>query len=179
MPMKAVINYLEPRKLGLAVALVLLAVDAATKWWALQTAAAGKFPIILHDNVMALTLAFNRGMSFSFLADGRWAPIQLSVIAVVASAWFIHWLGESRDRWHQVGLGMILSGAVGNLIDRLQHGAVVDFLLPIWNREPWFPAFNVADTCISAGLGVILMGWIVQMIREKKNSGTQSAKGKK
>lgn len=177
--MKAVIKYLEVRQLGLAVAAVLLLVDALTKLWALQTAAAGKFPIILHDNVMALTLAFNRGMSFSFLADGKWAPIQLSVIAVVASAWFIHWLGESRDKLHQIGLGLILSGAVGNLIDRLQHGAVVDFLLPIWNREPWFPAFNIADTCISAGLGVILLHWILATVKEKKNSGIISAKGKK
>jgi signal peptidase II len=69
----------------------------------------------------------------------------------------VHWLGEERGwNWHQLGLGLLIGGALGNLVDRVQHGAVVDFALV----NPWglFPyTFNVADGAITVGVALLLL----------------------
>ncbi|PIZ31377.1 MAG: signal peptidase II [Alphaproteobacteria bacterium CG_4_10_14_0_8_um_filter_53_9] len=154
-------SYLSLRKLGLATAALILGVDAATKATALWAAGQGLFPISLHPNFAALTLAYNRGMSFSLLAETPLGPYALTLVGIAASLWFVHWLGESRDKLHQLGLGLIIGGAVGNVIDRLQHGAVVDFFMPTWGGEAYFPVFNVADTCITVGVVLLCAHWFV------------------
>ena len=105
-----------------------------------------------------LTLAYNRGAAFSFLAgaDG-WQRWFFSGIAIVAAT-FIGWLlvRHRGERGFSTGLGLILGGAIGNLIDRLLAGQVTDFLL--FYRGDWFfPAFNLADSAITVG-AVLLIG---------------------
>ncbi len=104
-----------------------------------------------------LLLAHNQGAAFSFLNDaGGWQRWMFSVIAVVASAWII-WLlrKHGEQKLFCFGLAMILGGALGNLIDRVAYGYVVDFLLFHWN-EHYFPAFNLADSSITCGAGLLL-----------------------
>ncbi len=103
-----------------------------------------------------LTLAYNTGAAFSFLAGaGGWQRWLFSGIAV-AAAIFITWLlfRARGERTFSIALGLILGGAIGNLIDRLLAGKVTDFLL-VYRGDWYFPAFNLADSALT--LGAILM----------------------
>lgn len=149
-------TYLTLRQRGLTIALAIFLADYASK--AVLLAHATALPLKVVDGFFALVLAWNRGMSFSLLNDaGAWGPWLLGTVAVLACGWFVHWLGESRAWYHQAGLGLIIGGALGNLLDRVQHGAVVDFLLVHYNNW-YFPAFNVADSAITVGVVVLLGG---------------------
>lgn len=151
-------DYILARRFGLTIAVMVWLVDAFTKSLVLQNKA--ELPVSVVDNWLALVLAWNRGMSFSLLSDPSkwWGPWLLGAVAVVACGVFIHWLGERAGRyvWLQhMGLGLIIGGAIGNLADRVQHGAVVDFIL--FYHGSWaFPAFNVADSAISVGVVLLL-----------------------
>lgn len=104
-----------------------------------------------------LVLAHNQGAAFSFLNDaGGWQRWMFSIIAVVASAWII-WLlrRHSEQKLFCFALGMILGGALGNLIDRIAYGYVVDFLDFYWDAYH-FPAFNLADSAITCGAALLL-----------------------
>jgi signal peptidase II len=114
--------------------------------------------------VFDLTLLYNRGAAFSFLSDaGGWQRWFFTVIAVVVSGLITVWLArlERPNRWLQAGLALVLGGAVGNLVDRIAHGHVIDFISVHWQQN-YFPAFNLADSAIT--VGAVLL--IVDMIRE-------------
>lgn len=108
-------------------------------------------PII--PGVFHLTYALNKGAAFSLFENGvgwlRWLSFGVS-IALLLLAWF----GPRLNRWEQVGYGLILSGALGNGIDRFLWGFVVDFLNFKLIR---FPIFNLADTFINVGLACLLI----------------------
>lgn len=147
-------SYLLQRRWGLTVALVALGLDWMTKVWVLENIPPFRWWV---EGQLGLILGWNRGMSFSLFHDEVWAPWVLGGLAVVACGWFIHWLGAEEERvgWHQLGLGLVIGGAAGNLLDRVQHGAVVDFLVVNpYGLFPW--TFNVADACITVGVVVLL-----------------------
>jgi signal peptidase II len=110
-------------------------------------------PLLPHFN---LTLAYNEGAAFSFLSDqGGWQRWFFSGLAAVVSLVLVVWLGRLRDeRWLAASLSLIVGGAVGNLVDRLLFGHVIDFLDFYYGQWHW-PAFNLADSAIF--LGVLLM----------------------
>lgn len=154
--MSKVCGYFCVRARGLIVALGLTLLDAASKAWALHADAAGALPMWLVPGQVGFHFAWNRGMSFSLLQGAAYGPWVLGLIAVAACAWFVHWLGESRALVHQAGLGLLIGGAAGNVLDRMQHGAVVDFLL--LNPAGLFPyTFNVADMAITFGVALLLL----------------------
>lgn len=162
-----VMRYMWPRKVGLAVALAGFLLDVASKGSVLSLSDQGVLPWWLVPGQVGLNLQWNTGMSFSLLQNVVWGPVVLACVAVVASIFFVRWLGESRDRLHQGGVGLVLAGALGNLLDRLVHGAVVDFIL----LNPWgvFPyTFNVADACITVGVLLLLLHGI--LTRNKKGA---------
>lgn len=105
-----------------------------------------------------LTLMYNEGAAFSFLADAQgWQRWFFIVLSSVVSAVLVVWLTrlERRERWLAVGLALVLGGAVGNLIDRVAYGHVVDFIQVYYQRWYW-PTFNVADSAISVGATVLI-----------------------
>ena len=113
--------------------------------------------------VLSLVLAYNSGAAFSFLASGSgWQRYFFVAIALVASALIIYMMSKHRsDRFLCFSLALVLGGAIGNLIDRVCYGAVVDFVLVRWPGgprllDPW-PAFNLADSCIT--IGAVLLIW--------------------
>ena len=113
------------------------------------------------------TLLYNRGAAFSFLASAggwqRWFFTLLGIVAIPLLVWLIR---RHRDqRLFCAALALILGGAVGNVIDRVLYGHVVDFLLFYWN-DWYFPAFNIADAAITAG--AVLM--IYDEVRRARNS---------
>ena len=114
-------------------------------------------------NVFSLVLWHNTGAAFSFLNDfggtQRWL---FSIIALVASAWII-WLlrKHANQTLFAFGLAMILGGALGNLIDRIAYGYVVDFLLFHWDAHI-FPAFNLADSAITCGAALLILDSLME-----------------
>jgi signal peptidase II len=140
--------------LGLAAVAVVL--DQLTKLAAEQW-------LVFHQPVPVLpffnlTLSYNTGAAFSFLADsGGWQRWFFAVLALAVSVFLIGWLRQlgDRDRWLSASLALVLGGAVGNLIDRLAYGHVIDFIQLYYERWSW-PVFNIADTAITLGVIGIL-----------------------
>ena len=104
-------------------------------------------------------LTYNTGAAFSFLAAaGGWQRWFFVTLAIVVSGFCWRWLQREHDARVQLSLALIIGGALGNVIDRLWLGKVIDFALVYWAPWDWYyPAFNVADSAIS--IGAVLMLW--------------------
>lgn len=148
-----------PIWLGLAALLIVF--DQITKYWVLANFHFGERVEI--TSFFNLVLVYNPGAAFSFLADaGGWQKWFFVIFALLISAWLVQMLrqhvngNEARECLLPVALTLVLAGALGNVIDRLRFGAVVDFL--DFHAAGWhWPAFNVADSAIS--VGVLLLLW--------------------
>jgi signal peptidase II len=152
------------RWLGLAGLVIVL--DQITKLAVLRFFAPGEGLEI--TSFFNLVLVFNRGAAFSFLADaGGWQKWFFLVLALGISAWIIGMLKKHADEvLLALALSLVLGGALGNVIDRVLYGAVVDFLdfhLAGWH----FPAFNVADSAIT--VGAVLLVWEQLFVARQKS----------
>ena len=111
------------------------------------------------------TLVFNPGAAFSFLSDaGGWQRWIFTSLAIGVSALLVYWLRQTprNQPWVAVPYALIMAGALGNAIDRLRHGHVIDFVDVYW-RDWHFPAFNVADSAITLGaIGLIAGIWFAR-----------------
>ncbi|ASK26939.1 signal peptidase II [Neisseria chenwenguii] len=105
-----------------------------------------------------LTLVYNPGAAFSFLADaGGWQKYFFLGLAVLISGYLARGIWrEEFGRWGRLGAAMIIGGAVGNVIDRLAYGHVIDFLLFYW-KDWYYPAFNIADSFICVGAVLLVI----------------------
>lgn len=105
-----------------------------------------------------LTLVFNTGAAFSFLADaGGWQKYFFLALAAVISFYLARAIvKDDFGTWGKYGAAMVIGGAFGNVIDRLIHGHVVDFLLVYW-QDWYYPAFNVADSFICVGAVLLVI----------------------
>jgi signal peptidase II len=142
-------------RIWLSFAAVLIALDQLTKWVISSHFALGEVMSI--TSFFNLVLAHNPGASFSFLSEaGGWQRWFFTVIALGASAWIIRLLqSHSQQKLFCLALAFILSGALGNVIDRMLLGYVVDFLDFHWD-EHHFAAFNVADAAINIGAALLI-----------------------
>jgi len=143
--------------LYLSLAAVVVVLDQLSKQWIVQN-------LELHHGfqvlpVFSIVHAHNYGAAFGFLNNaGGWQTVIFAVIALVVSVVLLVWLQRiaAVERQLSLALAMVLGGAVGNLIDRLQYNYVVDFLSVHYSG--WqFPAFNIADAAISLGAILLLM----------------------
>ena len=120
-----------------------------------------------------IVLTWNKGVGFGFLqAHGQWGTFGLIVMAIGISVALGMWLWRTTDKLSLMGLSMVIGGAIGNIIDRLLYGAVVDFIyvhVYIWKYH--FPAFNIADSAISIGVCLLL---IENYMRKKSDSKLSS-----
>lgn len=143
------------RTVWYAIAAVILVADQATKWMALRWLDAGAVEVTGFFNLL---LAFNRGAAFSFLAGASgWQGIAFAAFAVVAAVVIsvLIWRDPAK-RLFCLGLAMILGGAIGNLIDRLRLGHVVDFI--DLHAFGWhWPTFNIADSGITVGAALLIL----------------------
>lgn len=123
--------------------------------------------------VLDFTLLYNKGAAFSFLADQPgWQRWFFTTISVGVSIMLVVWIKRLPRGavWLPIALALILGGAIGNLIDRVVYGHVVDFISVHWNNK-YFPAFNIADSAIT--LGAIMM--VLDVIREIKDERAAKA----
>jgi len=154
------------RWLPLAVGVV--AADQLSKGWIERAFA-------LYDSVPVLpvldiTRLHNPGAAFSFLAGaGGWQRWAFTALALGVSVAILVWLRGVPARSQlalAAGLALILGGAIGNVLDRIEHGFVVDFIHVHWGRA-YFPAFNVADAAITVGAGLLLLDALLEWRRER------------
>lgn len=155
------------RWLGLAALVVVL--DQISKLWISSHFVYMESVRIL--SVFDIALLHNAGAAFSFLSEAggmqRWLFTAIAVIASVAITLLLR--KHASETLFALALSLILGGALGNLIDRVAYGYVIDFLLFHWN-EHYFPAFNVADSAISCG--AFLLIW--ESFMEKKHGSAVS-----
>ena len=113
--------------------------------------------VITFNEYSNLVLIWNNGISFGlFNNDNKINALVISLIAAVIIIFLIRLLFKSDTKKNSIGLGMIIGGAIGNVIDRNIHGAVMDFLDVHINAYHW-PAFNVADSCITVGALILVI----------------------
>lgn len=108
--------------------------------------------------VFDLTLLYNKGAAFSFLAnEGGWQRWFFTAIAVGVSAVLTVWLMKLKpsEKFLSVALALVIGGALGNLYDRLVYGHVIDFIHVHWDKH-YFPAFNIADSAITLGAAMLM-----------------------
>lgn len=143
----------------LLVAGAIVALDQLTKHLALERLVPG-VPVTIVDGWLNLTLVLNPGLAFGLLASlaagWRWVVAVLALAALAVLARVALGVLPTAGVPGRLALGLIFGGAVGNLVDRVRFGAVVDFIDVHWRTHHW-PAFNVADSAIT--VGVILLAW--------------------
>nr|MBL8456749.1 lipoprotein signal peptidase [Zoogloeaceae bacterium] len=139
----------------LSLSVLVAALDQFTKWLALTGLAHGE--AITLTPFFKLVLVFNPGAAFSFLADhSGWQRWFFVILAVVVCGWLAALLRHHQhERALPTAFALIIGGAIGNVLDRLVHGAVVDFLYFHYDRFGW-PAFNLADSAITVGVALML-----------------------
>ena len=148
--------------LGIALAIIVL--DQITKAIIVARLELGDLHVV--TPFFDIVRAHNRGAAFSFLRDAsgwqRWFFTAIGIGAAIFIVWMLRRHGGQRlFGW---ALSLILGGALGNVIDRLLHGHVVDFIQVHWGRA-YFPAFNVADSAISIGAALLILDELLRVRR--------------
>jgi signal peptidase II len=143
---------------GLAVAALATVVDQASK--AMVQAHFGETGCAPHravvNSLLDLVLTCNRGVSFGLFGDTGLNALVFSVVAALVVLLLVYWLSRVASTFLAVAIGLIIGGAVGNVIDRLRFGGVIDFLY--FHAGSWYwPAFNLADSAICLGVAAMLL----------------------
>ena len=147
--------------LGLIAALIVLAADQASKWWVLNVLDLPSLRQVVLLPVLNLTMVWNRGVTFGLLNGlGSWGHVVLAVVALAVVVALGFWLHRAENRVVATAIGAIAGGAVGNVIDRLRFGGVVDFIHAHadtrWGDFSWY-VFNVADAAIVCGVVALII----------------------
>ena len=139
---------------GVALAAGVLLLDQATKALANALLLPSGGPVTVLP-FLDLRLGYNRGVTFGLLAtDHAAAPWVLSAAAVLIIVLLFGWMRRTEDRWQRLAVGLVVGGALGNVVDRLRQGMVTDFI--DLHAAGWhWPAFNVADAAIVVGAGLL------------------------
>ena len=166
---------------GFAVALIVFVADQASKLWILNAVDLDRFcpapgpcgpaaqasaiviidPVFRPDDpVFALSMVWNRGVSFGlFQADSPWQTALLIAVSLIISGFLAVWMFSAVRRLQALAFGMIIGGAIGNVLDRFFYGAVADFLDFSGLYFPY--VFNIADAGISAGVAVLILDLVL------------------
>jgi signal peptidase II len=147
----------------LGVALIVILLDQFTKTLILQYFQYGDSRYV--TSFFNIVRAHNSGAAFSFLANEsgwqRWFFIGLGFAAAIFIVWMLRSHGgQKMFAW---ALSLILGGALGNVIDRMLHGYVVDFIQVHWGAKYYFPSFNVADSAITVGAALLILDELLRV----------------
>jgi signal peptidase II len=159
-------NQSKPFLLWIGLSIVVIILDQISKLVVLDTIP-HRSSIRVND-FLNWVLVFNPGAAFSFLADGagwqKWFFIVIGLIATIVMIWLL--FRHAKQSIFCFSISMILGGAVGNLIDRFTHGAVVDFI-DVYYRQYHWPAFNVADSAITLGTFLLILDELRRVIKQR------------
>lgn len=166
----------HPRLVGVVAAVLVFAADQASKLWLLRDfdlPARSPYPVAPGVD---LVMAWNRGVSYSLLtSDGVSGRLLLIGVTLVASIALAVWLWRSVTGPTCLALGLLIGGALGNLVDRVSYGAVVDFVFLHAGSFRWY-VFNGADCAITAGVVVLLLEWVLAPRAERAAKAAGAAK---
>lgn len=163
------LNSTKFTRTGLVLALIIIAIDQATKAWVLYGLKLRERPFghLELSPIMDFTFVWNRGVSFGlFQADGMLGKVLLSLFALAVVIMMLVWLFRADNKVLALALGLIIGGAMGNLIDRVRFGKVVDFINFSDIHFIW--VFNVADMAINVGVFLMLLEAIFLEPRRKR-----------
>jgi signal peptidase II len=148
-----------PRHVGLGVlaGVLVLSADQASKWWVLNVVHLPDLGQVVLLPVLNLTMVWNRGVTFGLLNGfGPWSSVVLAAVALGVVGALAAWLYRAESPMVAGAIGAIAGGAIGNVIDRLRFGAVVDFIhAHAWGWS-WY-VFNVADAAIVCGVAALIV----------------------
>ena len=152
-------------RIGLPISLAVILFDQVSKWkieafFRPEGVTETPFYGTAHVDVtpfFMLVMAWNRGASFGFLNQAAdWVGWAFTALAAVVSGALLVWMSRAENKLLAVALGLIAGGALGNAVDRIRFGAVADFLY--FHLGDWFfPAFNLADSAITVGAGLLVL----------------------
>ena len=120
------------------------------------------FPVI--ENVLHFTYVENRGAAFGMLSGHRWVFMVASIVGIIALAVWLA-VSKTKNRWMQCAIALVIGGGIGNMIDRVRLEYVIDF---IDCRFIDFYVFNIADSCVCVGCGMVLLAVIIDEVMEHK-----------
>lgn len=168
-----------PKALGqlvwLWLTIVVIVLDQASKYWFEHNLSLYQQIVVIPD-LFSWTLAYNKGAAFSFLADqDGWQRWFFALVAGVTSVVIFVWMKrlKPQERWLGIALALLLGGALGNLYDRVVLGHVVDFILVHWQNRWYFPAFNIADSAITVGAGMLIVDMLFNKPSKAQIGDTQ------
>ncbi len=154
-------------RLALSVAAAVLVLDQASKW-AIEEFVMDPPRVIEVTGFFSLVLVHNTGVSFGLFGEQTaWKPWVLGALAIAVSGALLYWLRREPERFVALGVGLIVGGALGNVVDRVRLGAVMDFLdlhLGTWH----WPAFNLADSAITIGVAFLVFDGLFRERRRSK-----------
>jgi signal peptidase II len=152
-------------KHAIALSVATLAIDQASKQTILAYLRAKGTMVVVFEDFFRLVEVWNRGVSFGMLGGDRsLPPWVLSGVAVAVCVGLFVWLRRVERKYTAWGIGLVMGGAIGNVIDRALWGAVFDFADFFVGQWHW-PAFNIADAAIVIGVGLLLLD---SLVAEKK-----------
>ena len=149
--------------LSIILIVVTIALDQLTKYFTTSSLALGEtFPII--KDVFHFTYVENRGAAFGMLAEHRWVFMIISIVGIAALfVWLV--ISKPQNKWMYIGISIVIGGGIGNMIDRFARGYVIDM---IDCRFINFAVFNVADSFVCIGCAMVVLGLIIDIVRENK-----------
>ena len=156
----------------IAVSAAVIGLDQLTKWLTVVNLEEYEsFPV--WQDVFHFTYVKNTGMAFGMLKDHRWVFMVFSTIAIIALIIYLFRF-RPESRWMQISMAMIIGGGIGNMIDRILLGYVIDFIdVTLIN----FAVFNIADSFVCVGAGIMIVCLVIDLIKEIKLEKAQKAEG--
>ena len=147
--------------------ILIVAFDQITKYLAELKLSGGK-TVNFIPNVVQFRYAQNTGMAFSMFSGARWIFIVLTVVVCAGVLWYM-FADKCANLWLYWSLGVVVSGGLGNLIDRVRFGYVVDFIEPTFVN---FAVFNIADSAVTLGAISLVAYMIYDAVKSKKGEGS-------
>ena len=149
-------RFMKSSLIWLWCSVLVIVADQVSKWWSIRALSGRVLKILPFLN---FRLAFNHGAAFSFLSTaGGWQVVFFSVFSIIITVCLLIWLWKTplKDRLQCVALSLVIGGAIGNVIDRVRYGFVVDFIdfhIGSWH----YATFNLADTAICIGVFLLVI----------------------
>jgi len=167
---------MRDRSFGFTIALIVFALDQLAKWFVTYPLHLQEVAQITLLPIFNFTWTENNGISLGLFNAttevGRWMLVAMTSAIAIGVAF---WIGREKHRWDQAALGMILGGALGNILDRVRHGYVVDFADLHFGAFRPFLVFNVGDAAISIGVVILLVRAFLMRERDEPKESVENA----
>lgn len=143
------------KKISIVLALFILIIDQITKYFAVINFVEN---ISIHKitNFFNLVLIYNRGISFGLFNQTNYSNYIFLCLSIIIICFLLKWFKDSAMLTESIALGLIIGGAIGNVIDRIFRPGVVDFIQLHW-KEYYWPSFNIADSAICLGVAILII----------------------